>query len=60
MAQAAREVAARRPRALCVGHSGSTGANPVSLRLFAAVALVGAGLLTALLFYVTSFIAGVR
>jgi len=36
-AQAAREVAARRPRALLVGHSGSTAANPASIRLFAAV-----------------------
>jgi anaerobic magnesium-protoporphyrin IX monomethyl ester cyclase len=37
VAQTAREVVARRPHVLMVGHSGSVSANPVSLRLFAAV-----------------------
>lgn len=36
-AKTAREVAARRPHALLVGHSGSVSANPIALRLFAAV-----------------------
>lgn len=37
VAQTAREVVARGANVLLVGHSGSTGANPVSLRLFEAV-----------------------
>ncbi len=37
VARTAREIATRRPHVLLVGHSGSTSANPVSLRLFAAV-----------------------
>ncbi len=35
--QVASQVAARRPDALLVGHSGSTSANPASLRVFDAV-----------------------
>jgi len=41
-----RLVAARRPHALLAGHSGSVSANPVSLRLFAAVKELCPGVVT--------------